>query len=74
MTIVFMTLGGLFINADSIPAWISWAQHVSPIHWGFVALAVCEFRGRTFSCTSQDVSCTRTGEEVLERLSINQYS
>ena len=43
------------------------------MRWAFMGLATNEFEGARFSCSDVDVaagdSCTRTGEEVLRRLS-----
>eukprot|EP00271_Cylindrocystis_brebissonii_P011691 TRINITY_DN29600_c0_g1_i1.p1 TRINITY_DN29600_c0_g1~~TRINITY_DN29600_c0_g1_i1.p1 ORF type:complete len:676 (+),score=133.03 TRINITY_DN29600_c0_g1_i1:262-2289(+) len=73
-TVVFMLFGGFYVNLNNIPVWIRWFSNCSPIKWGFVGLAVTEFRGTTYTCTSEDVTCLTTGEQVLNRLSINGYT
>ena len=35
--------GGLFVNTDSLPAWLSWIQYISPVRYGNEALAHTQF-------------------------------
>lgn len=72
-TVIFMLFGGFYVNLSSIPVWIRWVRYISPIQWGFVGLCVNEFSGLKFKCAGSG-SCTRTGEQVLELLSISEYS
>eukprot|EP00850_Spirogloea_muscicola_P001102 SM000004S14972 [mRNA] locus=s4:536113:537672:+ [translate_table: standard] len=74
VTVIFMLFGGFYVNLDNIPGWIRWFSKCSPLQWGFVGLAINEFRGETFSCKATDDQCYRTGDAVLEHLSVGQYS
>eukprot|EP00158_Paraphelidium_tribonemae_P007562 Partr_v1_DN28287_c0_g1_i1_m76207 putative ATP-binding cassette, sub-family G (WHITE), member len=40
-----MIFSGLFVNNDSIPVYFDWIKYISPIKWGFEALAKNEFYG-----------------------------
>jgi hypothetical protein len=45
-----MVFSGFFINIDSIPVWFSWIQYLSPMRYGFVALAQNELSGLDIKC------------------------
>jgi hypothetical protein len=45
-----MVFSGFFINIDSIPVWFSWIQYLSPMRYGFVALAQNELDGLPIKC------------------------
>lgn len=72
-TVIFMLFGGFYVNLNHIPVWIRWFTKCSPIQWAFIGFAVNEFQGTTYVCDVGSTSCIRTGEEVLERLSISDW-
>ncbi|KAJ3191563.1 ATP-binding cassette sub- G member 1 [Irineochytrium annulatum] len=43
-----MLFAGVFVQSASIPKWIGWLQYLSPIKYGFEALAKNEFTGLMF--------------------------
>lgn len=40
-----LLFAGLFVNRDSMPAWLHWLQYASVFHYGYEALAVNEVSG-----------------------------
>ena len=52
----FLLLSGLFINDTSIPVHLKWLSYLSPIRYGFRALAQNEFTGLVFrNCPGPEV-------------------
>jgi hypothetical protein len=45
-----MVFGGFFVNTNSIPAYFSWIQYLSPMRYGFIAAAKNEFSGLQINC------------------------
>ncbi len=71
--IVLLLFGGFYANISNIPVWISWIQYISFINWGFQALSINEYKGKTLECLDTN-DCLTTGEEVLERFSFTEFS
>jgi len=67
-----MLFGGLFVNNSGIPAYFDWIKYISPVKYGFEALAKNEFYGLTFYCDGvPDSKCPiTTGEQALQQLSL----
>jgi len=66
-----MIFSGLFVNSGSIPAYFDWIKYLSPMKYGFAALAKSEFGGLTFKdCTSSNPADCQ-GESALDQLSLN---
>jgi ABC-type multidrug transport system ATPase subunit len=88
LLIVMMLFGGFYINADSLPEGARWVKYISMHYWGFGILVKNEFSGTSISCHdvhqlseemskvtegNATVACIRTGNEVLERMSLENY-
>ena len=43
----FLLFSGYFKNSGNIPAWIGWIQYISPLKYGFAAIAINEVRHKT---------------------------
>eukprot|EP00271_Cylindrocystis_brebissonii_P012948 TRINITY_DN32467_c0_g1_i1.p1 TRINITY_DN32467_c0_g1~~TRINITY_DN32467_c0_g1_i1.p1 ORF type:complete len:685 (+),score=112.06 TRINITY_DN32467_c0_g1_i1:158-2212(+) len=69
---LFIVFGGYYINADNTPRVFRWIPNVSLIRWSFEGLAINEFKGLQFEAKSRIDA--RTGEDALERLSLNKSS
>jgi len=57
-----MLFSGLFANLDSIPVFIRWLKWITPMKYGFVALAKNEFEDLPFVCTASELVKTPKGE------------
>lgn len=71
-----MLFSGFFLNSDSIPPYFEWISYLSPIKYGFTALAKNEFPGLTFHCgdqTTNSVSACpyKTGDDVIRQLNFD---
>eukprot|EP00173_Palmaria_palmata_P004296 Plantae.Rhodophyta-Palmaria_palmata.ctg555.p1 GENE.Plantae.Rhodophyta-Palmaria_palmata.ctg555~~Plantae.Rhodophyta-Palmaria_palmata.ctg555.p1 ORF type:complete len:384 (-),score=62.38 Plantae.Rhodophyta-Palmaria_palmata.ctg555:1248-2264(-) len=64
--VIFIVFGGLYVNGDNVPRWLSWVPRISIIKHAFEALCVNEFRGIQFE--SKRPWDVRTGEQQLARL------
>ncbi|KAJ1930399.1 hypothetical protein IWQ60_000336 [Tieghemiomyces parasiticus] len=62
-----MIFGGLFVNTGSAPPYLSWIQWISPIKYGFSALAINQFRG--YTSQGQNI-----GDTALENLDLGSFS
>jgi hypothetical protein len=64
-----MVFSGFFVNTNSIPPYFTWIQYLSPMRYGFIALAKNEFTGLQIECTA-DQACPPgyDGEDVLQQL------
>ncbi|PNW85044.1 hypothetical protein CHLRE_03g169300v5 [Chlamydomonas reinhardtii] len=51
-----MVFSGFFVNSDTIPPYFTWIQYISPMRYGYIALAKNEFAGLQINC-SPDESC-----------------
>merc|ERR1712217_610310 len=45
LAIVFLLLGGFYINKSTIPSWISWLSEINYVSWSYEGLAINEFHG-----------------------------
>lgn len=69
MLIIAVLFGGFYIDIGSLPFIADIIPNFSIIRWGFMALAINEFKGLQFNCDNPDPSvCITTGEEVLASL------
>jgi len=47
IALIFLLLGGFFINTSTIPTWISWLSKVSYVSWSFQGLCIGQLNGRS---------------------------
>ena len=69
-----LLLGGLYVNTESPPAFISWLKYISVFYWGFSALAVAEYDTLTLSCVPGELCRFATGTDVLISIGIDPSS
>ncbi|KXZ56662.1 hypothetical protein GPECTOR_1g597 [Gonium pectorale] len=64
-----MVFSGFFVNSNTIPPYFSWIQYISPMHYGFIALAKNEFSGLQIKC-KPDQGCAEgyNGDMVLRNM------
>ena len=73
--VISVLFGGFYINTDNIPIWIRWLDSCSHVRWAYTAFAINEFTGAEFSgCESGESGCYSNGEQILELLSMNNFS
>ncbi|KAG5177382.1 ATP-binding cassette superfamily [Tribonema minus] len=71
LVLVIMLFGGFYVNNDRIPQGIRWIKYLSFLYWGYGALLVNEFEGRSFACNAEDEArygggdCPISGDDVL---------
>lgn len=67
-----MVFSGFFVNQDTLGWWFRWISYISPMKYGFVALAKNEFSGLTLTCNPTDSGCgpngTKDGQSVINLL------
>jgi hypothetical protein len=73
LILMLMILGGFYVNFSSMPPFIRWLSWASQARYGFNAMVVNEFEGRTFACAAGNharygASCPLAGEEVIDAL------
>jgi ABC-type multidrug transport system permease subunit len=85
LTVILILFGGFYVNADTIPVWLSWVKYLSHLFYAFMGLSVNNFKGRGgWSCTStgemqqeataeEVTGCEITGDEILDRLGMSEY-
>ncbi|KAJ1927689.1 hypothetical protein IWQ60_002704 [Tieghemiomyces parasiticus] len=61
-----MIFGGLFVNTGSAPPYLAWIQWISPIKYGFSALAINQLRG--YTSQGQNI-----GDTTLENLDLGSF-
>jgi len=67
--VIFIVMGGLYVNPDNVPKPLRWVPQASLIRWAFQALCINEFSGLTFEAEKKgDIA---TGEQALERLNFS---
>jgi len=60
-----MMFSGLFLNPESFPVYLEWAQWLSPMKYAFSALAENEFSGLALDCLdSQKKTFSKNGQTV----------
>lgn len=62
-----MVFSGFFVNSDTLPAYFMWISYISPMRYGFIALAKNEFAGLELRCTAEQ-QCPEgySGDDVLQ--------
>jgi len=61
-----MMFSGLFLNPESFPAYLDWAQWLSPMKYAFSALATNEFHGLPLECLDdQKMTFVKNGQTVV---------
>ena len=70
----FMLLSGFYLSLDSIPVYLRWVEAISFIKYGFRALIVNEFEGRSWTCHSTDPNCISTGDGQIASLGMEDAS
>ncbi|XP_071536111.1 protein scarlet-like isoform X2 [Panulirus ornatus] len=67
--------GGLFINLQSLPWYISWVKYLSWFMYSNEALTITQWKDVTnIACdTPPGVPCVTTGEEVISRYSFSDW-
>ena len=75
LTILSIT-GGLMVNVDQLPPWISWVQYLSWFRFGYENFIVNEFQGaESFQCVDKDnkptLACLDSGEVVMDKFSFH---
>ncbi|KAL6757501.1 ABC-2 type transporter-domain-containing protein [Haematococcus lacustris] len=67
-----MIFSGFFVNSSTLGWWFRWISYISPMKYGFIALAKNEFSGLQILCEPSDTGCgaggVRTGESVITLL------
>lgn len=71
--LVSIVFGGLFVNESNVPAPLKWLPATSLIKQAFEGACINEFKGAEFELDERGRG-TRSGEEVLERLSFADSS
>jgi len=67
IALIFLLLGGFFINANTIPSWISWLSKVSYVSWSFQGLAISQFNGRIITAPGFDGgSCEGVSAQICQ--------
>ena len=77
--LMLMILGGFYVNFSSMPAFIRWLSWGSQARYGFTAMVINEFKGRSFECAPGKHArygdeCPLTGEAVIEALEMDTLS
>lgn len=72
--IVGILFGGFYIKVSSLPIVLNWIPFLSIFRWGFQALCINEFKGRTYECNTTPTQCLTTGEQVLVTLSYDGHT
>jgi ABC-type multidrug transport system ATPase subunit len=61
-----MMVSGFFLNPDSFPVYLKWAQWLSPMKYAFSALAANEFSGLPLECLDdQKKTFVKNGQTVV---------
>jgi hypothetical protein len=79
IALLFLLLGGFYINLSTIPVWIRWISQIEYVRFVYVGLAINEFKGTTVTAKGVeapdgvcpeplDPSKCVQGEEVLNAL------
>eukprot|EP00033_Pygsuia_biforma_P001678 GCRY01001882.1.p1 GENE.GCRY01001882.1~~GCRY01001882.1.p1 ORF type:complete len:638 (+),score=182.31 GCRY01001882.1:183-2096(+) len=63
----FTLVAGFVTNNDSLIPPFTWFQYVSPLKYGYDALAINEFKGATLDCSSDEVCSFTDGSELLDK-------
>ncbi len=60
---------GLLLNQGAIPAYVDWIKYITPMKWGFSALAINEYDGLVLY---SDSGSPRYGSEIIRELSLDE--
>eukprot|EP00475_Leptophrys_vorax_P003406 TRINITY_DN12009_c0_g1_i1.p1 TRINITY_DN12009_c0_g1~~TRINITY_DN12009_c0_g1_i1.p1 ORF type:complete len:643 (+),score=189.13 TRINITY_DN12009_c0_g1_i1:173-1930(+) len=78
ITIIFLLLGGFYIQTDNIPKYFKWIETLSYLKYGYRGLMVNEFSGLTLDgCSTSSTTgraCYGSGEDVLKFYSMSGYA
>lgn len=82
LTTVLMIFGGFYLNASTVPPYFIWIYYISFFRYGFEALIVNEFTGRTFVCLDSELITSNgiticpitTGEQVIQNYSMENVN
>ncbi|KAL7640652.1 UNVERIFIED_CONTAM: hypothetical protein RMT77_008927 [Armadillidium vulgare] len=71
--VVLLISGGLFINLQTLPPWISWVRYLSWFMYSNEALTVTQWTGVTnITCEFEEgIPCISTGDQVIEEYSFS---
>lgn len=78
ITLFFMVIGGFYIPLQNMNPAVLWATWLSFARYGYSALIINEYEGRSITCTDDDIAvtvgnsdaCPLPGEEVIQSLGI----
>lgn len=69
LAIIFLLLGGFYINTSTIPPWIAWLSKINYVNWAYRGIAINEFHGYTvtsrLSNSSGTFVFTKSGNDIL---------
>ncbi|KAJ3012876.1 ATP-binding cassette sub- G member 2 [Thoreauomyces humboldtii] len=71
--VLFMLYGGMILNTQRLGWWFRWIHYLSPIGYGFSALAQNELAGATFSCLPGE-ACVPNGDDSLKVYNLDEIS
>ena len=78
--LMLMILGGFYVTFSNMPVFIRWLSWCSQARFGFTAMVVNEFSGRTFQCDPNGnharygTGCPVRGEDVITALEMDDLS
>jgi len=61
IAIIFLLLGGFYINTATIPVWIAWLSKINYVNWAYRGLAINQFHD--YTVTAGGVS--KAGDDIL---------
>jgi len=76
LILLLMLFGGFYVQNNRIPIFVRWIKYCSFLYWGYGALLVNEFSGKTFSCSMANTdaygtSCPIQGDKVVASYGFN---
>ncbi|KAJ1911568.1 hypothetical protein H4219_005898 [Mycoemilia scoparia] len=66
LVVPFMAFGGMLVNPGEMPGFIKWCQWISPVKYGYAALAINQFDGLEYK--GQDI-----GSGILDKLNLGRF-
>lgn len=67
--ILFMLLGGLYLNTEDVPVYVVWLQFFSMFKYGYEIALASHMDGLSFSCTTAELAssyCVQSGTVFLD--------
>lgn len=61
ITVILILFGGFYIDADAIPDWLGWLRYLSHLYYGFMGLAINNFRYRSGTWTCDPAQAAKVG-------------